>query len=129
MPETPSPFPSFDSLSESERAAIIKAAGSEDVARAGFERFRARKLNYGDKFPDRAAFVTAAAVEFERVAKRQEEDVVEIPGWHQFLSARAKSMGRSEAEIPEKWSDLSPSLREIVHGQRAIVANYQPKGR
>lgn len=119
-------FPSWGDLSGVERAKLAAAGGDETNARASFERFRARKINYADTFPDRTAFVIAAEIELERTRRAAKQQVLEISGWYQFLCERAERMGMSAASVPTKWIDLSDSQREIVFGQRAIVTNFAP---
>ena len=117
------PPPLFSELSEEERQRLTALfEGNQNAATEAFDRWRLRKINFRDTFLTHADAFATVLDELSRKAKeariRLAAIVPEVPGWHQFLTDRARGMGLDPNTIPSRWDDLNETNKQIVYGQR-----------
>gem|GEM_PF-3814134 len=119
--------PQYCDLTAEQRQELASHIGDETAASDAYCEWRARKLNYGDRFVNAADSFGAALAELKRTYKCARPSVVpisEVPGWYGFLCHRAAKMGRDPSTVPLTWAELPRGEQEVVLGQRAIAALY-----
>ena len=119
--------PQYSDLTTEQRQELWTLFGGETAASGAYSEWRARKLNYGDRFLTHTDAFSAALVELMRTCKSANRPVgaiPEVPGWYGFLRDRSRLLGQDPDSIPATWGALSRDQQEVVLGQRARDALF-----